>query len=533
MARVTIGGIKPDPVDPNSNDPVDLTGPAGPIGPQGPQGTPGPQGPQGVPGVTGPAGPAGTDSTVPGPAGPQGAVGPQGPPGPASTAAGPQGPAGLQGSPGPAGPKGDKGDPGRDSTVAGPIGPVGPRGPQGLRGDTGVAGPTGPIGVTGPRGPQGLRGNVGAQGFQGPEGPPGETLKVNGVVEFNQQLPANPPLLTVLVVSSTKHLWTFDPSSSAATGLNDPSGAPAGWVDLGEVRGPQGEKGDAGPGVPTTGVNNGDIMIYDSTARQWLATAKHFSGTYLITDRLTLPSDGQEGDIAIVDPSNTADHGHTYSYINAGWISTGRLTPNWDMTNTNLVGGRLTIAGTVGSQWLEWKPAATVSTNPVGTVINSLLTETQFVTAYPDDAANWALCDGRNIAGTRLATILGRDTIWDLRGSYFRMAGDNQGNTSWKGGSLHAWQEDTTRRPRDTALTTDSQGAHSHNMNKSASQGTNDFTNWGTFTVGWKSGGSHWSATNPDGVHQAGAHTHTINGGGDVETRPKTFPVNYFARIND
>ena len=531
---VIIGGIRPEPIDPDSTNPIDLQGPAGPIGPQGAQGLPGPQGPQGLQGPPGPAAPAGKNSTVPGPQGPQGPPGPQGIQGADSTEPGPQGPPGAQGSPGPKGDKGDKGDVGRDSTIAGPAGPVGPRGPQGLSGGSGPTGAPGIQGVAGPRGPQGLRGNVGAQGLQGPEGPPGETLKVQGVVPSSADLPVQPALLTVLVTADNKHLWTFDPTSQSATGLNDPNGTPPGWVDLGEVRGPQGEKGDAGPGVPTTGVNNGDIMIYDTTAKQWLATAKHFSGTYLISDRLTLPSDGQDGDIAIVDPSNTADHGHMYSFAHAGWISTGRLTPNWDMTNTNLVGGRLTIAGTVGSQWLQWQPAATVTTNPVGTVINSLLTETQFVTAYPGDAANWALCDGRNIAGTRLATILGRDTIWDLRGAYFRMAGTNAANASWQGGSLHAWQDDTTRMPR-SAFSIGNAGTHTHAVKRGSPGNFWDAANQqhnfsmdnelhGTYATNSDNGGTY--------VQNSGNHSHTINGG-DTETKPKTFPINYFARIND
>ena len=521
---VNVGPIKPDPVDPASTDPLDLMGPSGPRGPQGPQGNPGPQGPQGVVGATGPRGPKGDASTVAGPKGddgPQGPPGRQGPAGADSKVPGPQGPQGLSGPPGP---KGSKGDTGAASTVAGPAGPVGPRGPQGVKGDTGARGPTGNIGPTGPRGPQGLKGNVGARGLEGPKGPPGETLKVEGVVGTAAQLPANPPLLTVNVTADDNALHVFDPTSSAA--------AASGWVNLGQVQGPPGPKGDKGEGVPVSGVNDGDILQYNLNGTdQWEAVARHFSGLYQVTDKLSMPSDPFDGDLAIVDPSNTADHGLTFAYHGGRWHTVGRFTPDWDHTNTDLVGGSLTIRGTAGSQWLEWKQSSAQAV-PVGTLTQSLLTEAQFQAAHLDDWQNWALCDGRSIAGSELAGILGRDTIWDLRGAFVRMAGQNNGNASWVGGSMHEWQEDTTRRPRNTALTTDSQGNHTHNMNKSASQGTNDFTNWGTFTVGRNSGGSHWSVTDSNGVHQAGAHTHTVNGGGDQETRPKTFNLNYFARIN-
>ena len=225
------------------------------------------------------------------------------------------------------------------------------------------------------------------------------------------------------------------------------------------------------------------------------------------------------------------DEAKLYTFDGVNWgaaaISTGTGVPDGSTD------GELLVWKTSLSRWEPELPQAVQNNGQIiGTVIHSLLTEGQFITASGTDSNNWRLCDGRSAAGTTYAQITGRGSVPDLRGAYFRMAGQNNSNIAWKGGDLLSWQDDTTRRPRDTALTMDSQGAHSHNMNKSASQGTNDLTNWGTFTVGRNSGGSHWSVTDSNGVHQAGAHTHTINGGGDAETKPKTFAVNYFIRVN-
>jgi microcystin-dependent protein len=164
----------------------------------------------------------------------------------------------------------------------------------------------------------------------------------------------------------------------------------------------------------------------------------------------------------------------------------------------------------------------------IGDIKQSVLTETQFKNALPAaERSKWVLADGRNVAGTAYASATGRNTIPDLRGAYLRMAGQNN-NAGWNGGTLNDWQEDTTRRPRNTAFTTDSQGNHGHNFGNDSM----------LVTASW--GGGHDLAVgpggNPEGLqtfHHDGAHTHTINGGGDTETRPKTYSVNYFIKVDN
>ena len=148
------------------------------------------------------------------------------------------------------------------------------------------------------------------------------------------------------------------------------------------------------------------------------------------------------------------------------------------------------------------------------------------------EQTKWCLADGREVSSSKFATTTGRNTVPDLRGAYLRMAGVNATNTSWDGGTLNDWQDDTTRRPRNTALTTSTAGDHTHDFSRSASNGTTDFTNWNMITVGRASGGTNWTSTGNPGMQGAGAHTHTITGGGDTETRPKTYSVNYYIKIN-
>jgi hypothetical protein len=142
---------------------------------------------------------------------------------------------------------------------------------------------------------------------------------------------------------------------------------------------------------------------------------------------------------------------------------------------------------------------------------------------------NWALADGRDVSTSAWAAITGRTKLPDLRGSYLRMAGQNSTNVAWVGGTLNSYQEDTTRVPRDTSFTTNSSGSHSHTFQRNAGNFSGDtryqdqtFTPINAATNG---------VTTTRGINSAGDHTHTITGG-DTETRPKTYNVNFFIKIN-
>ena len=85
-----------------------------------------------------------------------------------------------------------------------------------------------------------------------------------------------------------------------------------------------------------------------------------------------------------------------------------------------------------------------VGSQPVGTIIQSILTESQFNSIT---AGEWVICDGRSISGTPLSTVTGLTSAPDLRGAYLRMAGQNASKSTWNGGSLRNFQDNTTKRP--------------------------------------------------------------------------------------
>lgn len=154
--------------------------------------------------------------------------------------------------------------------VEGPVGPVGPVGPQGAqgiqgaKGDTGAQGPAGAKGDTGNDGPQGIAGPQGPIGNTGPQGPAGEPavlvgsfgasktpadLPVNGFIPANWDSPGNPATDEQLTIGQA--LIYSDGLSSAplfghvfsyvGTGFDA-----NGWVDCGDIVGPQGPAGPQG-----------------------------------------------------------------------------------------------------------------------------------------------------------------------------------------------------------------------------------------------------------------------------------------------
>jgi hypothetical protein len=57
---------------------------------------------------------------------------------------------------------------------------------------------------------------------------------------------------------------------------------------------------------------------------------------------------------------------------------------------------------------------------PVGTIIHSMLTTTQFTAEYGD---NWVLADGRSVTGSKYAAVTSSSTIPDMRGAFLRAKG--------------------------------------------------------------------------------------------------------------
>jgi len=184
-----------------------------------------------------------------------------------------------------------------------------------------------------------------------------------------------------------------------------------------------------------------------------------------------------------------------------------------------------------GSLWVVVSESTTAN-NPgelwmVGDIKQSILTETQFINQLPEaERFKWCLADGRNVTGSAWAATTGQNTVPDLRGAYLRMAGRN-GNASWDGGTLNAYSEDSTALPQTAfAGTTNTTGNHRHKLDRMAG----DFAGeWASTNLASANGNKNWPYTDYQGNH---SHTVTINGGGDEETKPKTYSVNYYVKIN-
>jgi hypothetical protein len=189
------------------------------------------------------------------------------------------------------------------------------------------------------------------------------------------------------------------------------------------------------------------------------------------------------------------------------------------------------------NKWVNQALPTAATQTTVGDIKTSILTEVQFKAEMGADGGGWVLADGRNVSGSRYTAITGLNNVPDLRGAYLRMAGNNSTNTSWTGGSLNTWQEDTTRIPRNTQFTgsTDYGGGHTHNLwsrRMNAYSGAGYYSAARTLGEGISAGGvtdvsGRWMDS--DGAH---SHTTTVTGGGDTETRPKSYTVNYYIKIN-
>jgi hypothetical protein len=167
--------------------------------------------------------------------GPQGEIGPQGDTGPQGNV-GATGPQGIQGNIGATGLQGIQG-------IQGNVGAQGSTGPQGIQGNTGPQGSQGIQGIqgnVGEQGPRGFTGNVGDQGPQGDAGPQGNTgaqgtsVTLLGSVDIVGNLPVTANVGEGWIVQADGDLYLWNTISSV-------------WNNIGQIVGPQGDAGPAGP----------------------------------------------------------------------------------------------------------------------------------------------------------------------------------------------------------------------------------------------------------------------------------------------
>lgn len=140
---------------------------------------------------------------------------------------------------------------------------------------------------------------------------------------------------------------------------------------------------------------------------------------------------------------------------------------------------------------------------PVGTIIHSMLSTTQFATEYGD---NWVLADGRSVTGTRYASITGFSIVPDLRGAFLR----GKGATLNPDGDLALG----TLTPYKT-------GTHTHLVIKTSTSGTGN--NYTGFT------GTDFFNFGPPQYNTYKGVDGATNGN---ETAPTSVTVNIFIKIN-
>jgi hypothetical protein len=79
----------------------------------------------------------------------------------------------------------------------------------------------------------------------------------------------------------------------------------------------------------------------------------------------------------------------------------------------------------------------------VGDIIHSMLTEEQFIL---ENGGGWVLADGRDVTGSKYATVTGNTTVPDMRGQFLRGKNNTRsdGNQNPDGDvGLGAWSQDT------------------------------------------------------------------------------------------
>jgi hypothetical protein len=149
---------------------------------------------------------------------------------------------------------------------------------------------------------------------------------------------------------------------------------------------------------------------------------------------------------------------------------------------------------------------------PVGTIIHSMLTTTQFATQYGD---NWVLADGRSVTGTLYASVTGLSTVPDMRGRFLRGKGASNPDGDLALG----------------AFTSSKTGSHDHAQNHQTPN-TIDNVQVPSYRVEVAGGVDTYSIVNTMTDRRLTSTRLTTDSTGGNETAPVSITVNIFIRIN-
>lgn len=151
---------------------------------------------------------------------------------------------------------------------------------------------------------------------------------------------------------------------------------------------------------------------------------------------------------------------------------------------------------------------------PVGSVLSSMLTESQF---QDQAGAGWVLADGRNVSGSAYSTVTGSSTIPDLRGIYLR----------GKNNSRSDGNQDPAGEQALGTYEADQNVSHTHSMDPTHSA-----------LEAFAGGGSTRTIVMATTASSTTAQTDVVFGAnvtgatGAADARPRSVVVNHFIKIN-
>jgi hypothetical protein len=185
---------------------------------------------------------------------------------------------------------------------------------------------------------------------------------------------------------------------------------------------------------------------------------------------------------------------------------------------------------------------------PVGTVIQTMLTEAQFLAEH--GTSKWVRADGRNVTGSRYHSITGSTNIPDLRGYFIRSTSDNSaidpsgprasGSVQVSAGMTHTHAISFNPKEKRSALSgeptvTQTECTFLEDTNSSGGSNTMSGDVWGDNIVGsgnnghntgsWLSRFRRFDATLP-------AVTASPSGTNSTEARPPNKALTFMIRIN-
>ncbi len=444
------------------------------VGPQGPQGTQGIQGIAGTDGADGANGSDGSDGDsayqiwiAAGNTGTEADF--------LNSLVGPQGVQGIQGIAGTDGADGANGSDGADGDSAYRIWLN--AGNTGTEADflNSLVGSQGPQGTQGPQGIQGIAGTDGADGANGSDGTDGDSAYQVWIAAGNTGTEAD--FLNSLV----------GPQGAQAPVINDLT--TGGITDALSA-----EQGKTLQDTKLTSTLADANVFIGNATNVAVATVLSGDATLANNGALTISDNAVDGtDISLAGEAA----GDVMYYDGADWISLPKGTAGQVLA--------INDAGTAP----EWKTIATSGSNGkrIGEFVYAKSGKTEadgYLAVTPGTVTNGAI-NYPLWAAQYPEFVSGNDIVFpaDVAGMFLRNSG---GNAASEG----AYQNYRTARPTSTNFVTNNAGAHSHTIPLYNNDGAG----------GRVPDGRAGSFTGNASTSTSGNHSHTITGGGDVETNP-------------